>query len=280
MIDYLEAISTESARFADLVSSASNQTRVPSCPDWSIADLTWHLTEVQHFWASIVSDLLDSPEGVGDLARPADDELADLFDAQSARLLEAVSERDPTDICWSWHDAGHNVGWVRRRQAHEALIHRIDAELASDGPCEVHSTLAADGVDEVLTVMLDATDLPDWATFHPDGTSAVLEITDIPRSWAVELGRFSGTSPDSGNTYDDPALCLAAAASDPDAALRGRARDMDLWLWGRDGGGQPDSRRCRRRHPVRTESQGFDRVQIPSSSSMRLISSSLATESP
>ena len=60
-IDYLEAIRRESARFAECMSRVAATAPVPSCPDWSAADLLWHLTEVQLFWAIIVRDRLDDP---------------------------------------------------------------------------------------------------------------------------------------------------------------------------------------------------------------------------
>lgn len=232
MIDYIDAIRTESARFGHLVAHTPPDTAVPSCPGWSVADLTWHLLEVQYFWASIATDLLPSPETIADLVRPADDALVELFEQQTDRLIDALAKHDPDDVCWSWHDAGHSIGWIRRRQAHEALIHRVDAELAAGQPFSVDPKLAADGVDEILTVMLDATHLPDWATFHPDGSTAVIEI-DETTSWAINLGRFTGTSQASGNSYDDVALALTDSVGAPSAVLRGSPGDVDLWLWGR-----------------------------------------------
>lgn len=233
MIDYIEAIRTESARFARLIDEIRQDAVVPSCPGWSVADLTWHLLEVQYFWASIAVDLLQSPETVVDLVRPADPALPAMFRQETDRLVHAVSSRSPEEVCWSWHDAGHTIGWVRRRQAHEALIHRVDAELAAGDPSTLDPVLAADGVDEILSVMLDANDLPEWATFHPDGSTAVIEIDGGAVSWTVNLGRFTGTSPASGNTYNDVALALTDPVATPSAVLRGSAADMNLWLWGR-----------------------------------------------
>jgi uncharacterized protein (TIGR03083 family) len=232
VIDYIDAIRTESARFVDVIGNTRPEAAVPSCPGWSVADLTWHLLEVQYFWASIAAGLLQSPDTVADLVRPADDALPELFEQQTNRLINALANHDPSDVCWSWHDAGHSIGWIRRRQAHEALIHRADAELATGQPFTIDPTLAADGVDEVLTVMLDANDLPDWATFHPDGSTAVIEI-DETTSWTMNLGRFTGTSPVSGNSYDDIALALTNSVSEPSAIMRGSPGDVDLWLWGR-----------------------------------------------
>lgn len=239
MLDYMQIIRSESARFYDVIAATESSTAVPSCPGWSVADLTWHLAEVQYFWAAIVGRLLLDPGSVPDLERPAPDALRDLFREQSQSLVDALQSRNAEDECWSWHASGRTVGWIRRRQAHEALIHRVDAELAAGIVPEVREDVAADGVDEVLAIYLDAGDLPDWATFHGDGSSARVGLKD-GASWTVLLGRFTGTSPDSGKTYDEPAMCISDLDTTPDVELRGSASSLDLWLWGRGPIGEID----------------------------------------
>ena len=151
----------------------------------------------------------------------------------SARLVEALESRDADDKCWSWHETGYTVGWVRRRQAHETLIHRVDAELAAGGLFNVDAALAADGVDEILRVHLDVEPLPDWATYEPDGATAIIDIEDDPASWTIDLGRFMGTNPGTGKVHNDPALRFVDTANRPSSAIRGSGTDVDLWLWGR-----------------------------------------------
>ena len=232
MIDYIAAIAAESARFSQLIREVDQDAPVPSCPDWSIQDLAWHLAEVQYFWASIAEDLLTSPDAVQELRRPSHAEMPHLFDAQNQRLIAALAGHESDTPCWSWHDAGHNIGWLRRRQAHEALIHRIDAELAAGQLTDVDHGLAADGIDEILSVMVDASSIPAWASFNADGRTATIEV-DAGRTWSMRLGRFTGTSSNTGNTYDDPALVLAPVDGPPTVAVRGTAPELDLWLWGR-----------------------------------------------
>ncbi len=231
MLDYITAIRSESARFSELLRSTNPAIPVPSCPGWSAADLFWHLTEVQYFWASIVEGLLLDPTSVSDLTRPDDRSLADLFTTESARLVEALESRNPKDQCWSWHAAGDNVGWVQRRQAHEALIHRVDAELAAGNDPAIDESLAADGVDEILATFLDAGDLPEWAQFVPNRSSARVAV-DGGESWSFVLGRFRGTSPNTGTNYDEPALRLEDV-TEPATLISGQASDLDRWLWGR-----------------------------------------------
>lgn len=231
MLDYSAAIGTESARLLEVVKDLDGSAPVPSCPEWSVADLTWHIAEVQSSWAQIVGGLLGGFEEVVHPQRPPDGDLPALLREQTALLLAALDSRADSDECWSWHPEGQNVGWVKRRQAHEALIHRADAELAAEITPVADEILALDGVDEILCVMMDSSDLPEWAVFERLGAAAM--ITAETRSWALDLGHFRGTSPVSGNTYDFPAVQVVEPATDPAVLISGSGSALDLWLWGR-----------------------------------------------
>ena len=124
--------------------------------------------------------------------------------------------------------------FIRRRQAHEALIHRVDAELTAGQRTPLDPALSADGVGEALRVMYGG--LPAWGTFTPaDGLTLRLRATDTGDSWFLTLGQFTGTDPDDGTDCDEPDL--HAADSDPGteaaAEVTGTAADLDCWLWHR-----------------------------------------------
>ncbi len=120
---------------------------------------------------------------------------------------------------------------MRRRQAHEALIHRVDAELTVGAVTPLDPPLAKDGVDEIVGVMM--TGVPHWAHFAPERRVRIL-TTDEPGSWTLDVGRFTGTSPVSGKAYDFDSVDFAADPEGPvDATISGKAADADLWLWGR-----------------------------------------------
>ncbi len=231
MIDYLDVIQRESARFGECLRNGDLATTVPSCPGWTFADLGWHLTEVQHFWGTIASDLLQDSEGVPELERPADDELADLFDDRSARMLDAVARHPAEARCWTWDPDGWTIGWIRRRQAHEALIHRVDAEQTAGNLTPIDAELAADGVDEVLFTVI--TGLPDWGAFIPDGDVATIAVDGGDRH-GLRFGRFRGTGPESGTEYDLDTFLM----SEPGGSIvSGSPVALDLWLWGRGADG-------------------------------------------
>ena len=54
-------------------------------------------------------------------------------------MLEAA---DPAEEAWNWSD-DHTVGFILRRQAHEALVHRVDAELAAGDRTDLDPLLAS-----------------------------------------------------------------------------------------------------------------------------------------
>jgi uncharacterized protein (TIGR03083 family) len=234
-LDYVAHIRSNSARFAEVLANLRDPVRVPSCPDWDAGDLLWHLTEVQWFWGSIVVDRLNSPDPAEESSpeRPGDhDALLQLFQRASRRLADALESTPPETHVWTWADNDQTAGFIRRRQAHEALIHRVDAELTADLPSVVDRTLATDGVDELLRVMLS--DLPEWATFTAEEAVIRIEPVDSDRTWDLVLGRFRGTSPNTGNTYDDPAIeLLDDTGTAPTTTISGTAADLDLWLWNR-----------------------------------------------
>lgn len=230
-IDYLSTIREQSRRFAGVLEGVDPGRDVPSCPGWTAADLIWHLAEVQHFWAEIVDGLLSDPDGVARPERPADQGLLDLFSEASAWLARVLAGADPDAACWTWAD-DRSVAFVLRRQAHEALVHRVDAEQAAGARhAPIDPALAADGVAEMVGTFLGG--IPEWGEFTPDGATIRLEALDTGDTWGLAFGRFVGTSPTSGTHYDADAVTVGRDAVDPDTIVRAPAADLDLWLWGR-----------------------------------------------
>jgi uncharacterized protein (TIGR03083 family) len=230
---YVDVVADESARFLAAVRRGPLDRIVPSTPAWTVADLAWHVAEVQWFWAAIVTDLREDVEDLEEPTRPDDGQLLRAVTRGTEDLVAALRAADPTAACWSWFEGGHTVGWVARRQAHEALIHRVDAELAVATPVvAAPPALAADGIDELFDVMLRA---PSWGRFEAEPTAVRVATTDTGDTWTMRFGRFTGTSPHTGTIYDDEVVRLDGAVADDEvvATVRGTAWDLDRWLWGR-----------------------------------------------
>jgi uncharacterized protein (TIGR03083 family) len=232
-IDFVSHVRSESARFVEVLTGIEPANPVPSCPDWTAADLVWHLGEVQTLWGTIVRERLDDPQQAAEPERPAEyRDLLAFYRGASAALVSALTETPADTAVWTWFDADRSAGFVRRRQAHEALIHRIDAELTAGVPVSnIDRGLATDGVQEVLEWMYGGA--PDWATSTMDGPTGRLRTTDTGREWLVRVGHWSGHSPNSGKTYTDEPFLDIVAGGEPSFEISGTARDLDAWLWNR-----------------------------------------------
>lgn len=236
---YLTHLEAESRRFRDVLAACDPDARVPSCPEWTAADLLWHLgAEVQDFWAWVVAHRPQHPrEGYEEPSRPAAyEDLLRVFDERSDALVRALREADPADEAWSWAPE-QTVGFTFRRQAHEALVHRVDAELTAGTPTSIDPALATDGIDEVLGVMYGGS--PAWGTFHGLPHHLRVDVTDTATSVWVQLGRFTGTDPGSGRVYDDEDIAVVEdPGTEPDAVISGTSAVLLLRFWRRGDGAE------------------------------------------
>jgi uncharacterized protein (TIGR03083 family) len=209
--DYLPALQRTNARFADAAAEALVEhgwrARVPCCPGWTLADLVWHLAEVQHFWAWVVRTRAPDPSAYAEPERRPDDELLAWAAAQSAALETVLAGADPHERVWTWAPQ-QEVAWVLRRQTHEAVIHTADVEEILDDVRPIPPDVGLDGLDEWLEVMVPAAlrdGPPDSA--HP----VVLHAVDAD----AERTLFPDTRPF------------------PIATLTGNAGDLLLAVWHR-----------------------------------------------
>lgn len=230
---YLDHLRRDSARFRDVLSTCDPGARVPACPDWDASDLLWHLAEVQLFWATIVDQRPAGPPEQWPPPRPGTyDALLAAFDHHSAALVAALEASDPADEAWHWSPE-QTVGVTFRRQAHEALIHRLDAEQTAGAVTGLDPALAADGLRELFDIMYGGA-APDWGRIEPGSRHVAFELTDLGETIWVQPCTFYGTDPDSGRNYDGPHLLHVHDPGTPaDATVRGTAADLDAWLWKR-----------------------------------------------
>ena len=242
-VPYLDHLREESARFRELLAGASGSEPVPTCAEWRADDLLWHLADVQWFWGEIAELALTSDDEVRGLdarrpGRPADrSALLGRFDEASERLQRALAGHDPSTELWMWH-VDHSAGYLCRRQAHEALIHRIDAELTMGSErASVDCRLAADGVDEALRIMRGFPVEYALET-RPLGPSVTLAIVDGFHTWTVTPVHVTGVDPD-GDRWDERRLAVADGPDDASVAeVAGTAGDLDCWLWNRPAQGE------------------------------------------
>ena len=208
---HLQTLRQETARFAAAAAAARNRhgwrARVPGCPEWDLADLVWHLAEVQHFWGWLVRTRATSPAGYPEPVRPADDDLPAFAAERAHELDDALTRAEPTDRVWTWAPQ-QDVAFVLRRQAQEATVHRVDAEQVLGEVQPISADVGLDGLDEWLEVMVPGA-LPGGA---PTGAEPVV---------------FHAVDADAERTL------FPGTADLPVATLTGPAGDLLLAAWRR-----------------------------------------------
>jgi uncharacterized protein (TIGR03083 family) len=233
-IDYVTHLTQESARFTEIIREVPSDKPVPSCPEWTADDLLWHLGNVQWSWGVIIGKGLTGPEAQKlRPERPAGRAaLCSFFERASGDLQQLLASSPPDAYAWTWSNE-QTVGFILRRQAHEAFIHRIDAELTAGSRTAMDQRLSADGIDEVLCLIYGG--LPEWGQFTPQRAETIrLSASDTQVSWLVTLGQFTGTDPEDGTFYSEPDIHAEIDSGGPAAAtIRGNAADLDCWLWHR-----------------------------------------------
>ncbi|TQM62804.1 maleylpyruvate isomerase family mycothiol-dependent enzyme [Humibacillus xanthopallidus] len=233
---FLDHLADDSARFRTVLADAPPGLRVPTCPDWDADDLIWHLAEVQWFWGEIAAGGLTTRADVDALdgrrvERPADRAgLLEHFDRSSSRLHAALAALDPATELWMWADE-HTAGYIARRQAHEAMIHRLDAELTVGARTPLDCRLAADGVDEALRIMRGYEPEP-GLTHEPVAGTVTIATVDAMHAWTVTPVRITGAY--EGRQIDLRRFLVDDGPDDASAAeICGTAADLDCWLWNR-----------------------------------------------
>ncbi len=221
-LEHCDLLAGEVERFAALIGAGSYgsfELPVPSCPGWSLGDLTVHLGTV-HRWAEhLVRVRAPTRISSGDMALGTAGPSARWLMAGGEALVATLRAADPDAPMWAW-GPDHRVRFWSRRQLHETLVHRADAELALGRDPMAEPAVAVDAVDEFLVNLGDA------AAFSPGvgsirGADKLLSFraTDEDREWSVAL-RADGFE-------------FGAAGAAPDATLSGPALSLLLVLYRR-----------------------------------------------
>ncbi|SES25759.1 maleylpyruvate isomerase family mycothiol-dependent enzyme [Actinokineospora terrae] len=214
---YLAHLRADNARLRVAAAHALDRP-VPSCPGWTGADLLNHVAEVYLEKAQTMR--------LGAYPQPWPPDLTGkdpltTFDEAAADVIAELEGRDPAAHSLTWYDPDQTVGFWGRRMAQEAVIHRIDAELAAGvESAVVPADLATDGIDEVLITFLSFA-----SAAYPTGFGGALDTLD-GRTVRVEAGASSW--------YVTLAPTITVAPSGTAAAtLRGEPDTILRWLWRR-----------------------------------------------
>ena len=206
---YVASLERDAQDFSALLRTGDVTSPVASCPGWNLLDLSRHLATV-HRWAT---DCLVTATNSDETDAPTDrDALEAWFDEGAARLAELLRTTDPATPTWNFGPPPRTAAFWSRRQAHETSVHLWDARLSQGLTGPIDRDLAADGVDEVITM------------FFPRQVR-LQRIPPLEQGLRIEL------------TDADASYVLAGDGTDPAAAtiatVRGPSSDLLLALWGR-----------------------------------------------
>jgi uncharacterized protein (TIGR03083 family) len=179
----VQAVRQESGALTFALESGTTDDVVPTCEGWEVRDLAVHVAEFSGFWCHVLC------EGTGRAKPPfpeppgEDEELVAWMTSAFTALIDALESTPPATPVWTWFDADHTAGFVARRCAHELAVHRYDAQ-ASRGICTpIPAELAADGVDEVLDVLVTTRQ----HSGQGSGRVLALRSSDVGMEWLVTL---------------------------------------------------------------------------------------------
>jgi uncharacterized protein (TIGR03083 family) len=206
-----DELAREIDRFADGLAVADPGAPVPSCPDWTVLDLTRHLGTVHRWATKLVSER--SPTRLSWAGLTSE---KDVFDSRWLRkggrsLVGVLRDANADDAMWAWGTDQHVRFWSRR-QLHETFVHRRDLELAAGAPSYVDPVVALDALDEFLANMPADRDIPLRARVGRAGELFRISSAAPLGQWNVHL-RADG--------YD-----FVNSVEEPDAELSGPADDV------------------------------------------------------
>ena len=222
--EHLKALRSGADAFLDAAAGALDRP-VRSCPGWAMGDLVAHVGTAWGWAAAMLRTgaRAERPEAPG--ADPAD-ALLGWTRQRADEVIDAVDRlgvAEPDHDCWTFGLPRTRRFWVRR-MAQETVLHAWDAQDAAGHPVPIDGEVAADGVDEYLTVLLGRCLQRNPGTWS--GETVHLHRTDGDGEWLVRL--------------DAGAAEVTRGHAKGDAAIRGPASSLFLWCTGRGKAGDLD----------------------------------------
>jgi len=216
--EYCDAVRSEGRALGAAARAAGVDAPVPSCPDWTVADLLAHVGRL-HLWVAAIVDAgeLDPPEHHwSDAEPPPAGERIEWFEHGVEIVADALARAGASRAAWSW-TTDRTAGFWARRQANETAVHRWDAQSAAGTTEPIGHTLAVDGIDEFFAL------IPFWrgasALQGETASSIHLHCTDGDGEWLLRLGADG--------------VVVTREHAKGDVALRAPASALVLFLYGR-----------------------------------------------
>jgi len=216
---HIAAVRTEAAALTFALEAGEMDDLVPTCHGWEVRDLAVHVGTFCGRWSGVLG-------GDGDrsapLPEPPDDSgLVAWVTGACATLVDQLDSTPPASPVRSPFGGDRSGAFVARRSAHELAVHRYDAQAARGICAPVPTELAADGIDEVVDVLVDLRPAPG------PGSGRVLSLrsSELGTEWVIGLGRDRIEV--ERRTQDQ------APAEDANLIVSGTTSDLELTLYHR-----------------------------------------------
>jgi uncharacterized protein (TIGR03083 family) len=244
---YCTGIVTQTELLTAALRDADLRALVPSCPGWTLGMLLRHIGGGHRWLEELVrtrsteflpDDGFRSLEGddTGDPPVP-------WLREGATRLAETLREAGPDTKIWTPLELHGTTAFFARRFAHETLVHRADATLATGTAFTVDEETALDAVDEWMELGA----LPQHFEHAPrkrdvlgPGRTLTFEATDADAAWFVDL---TGDVIVWRRSHEPAAVDVRAPLTDlllgiyrrtplprDGAEIRGDRDLLDLWL--------------------------------------------------
>jgi uncharacterized protein (TIGR03083 family) len=218
-MDWATIVDDEGTALGDAAAADLNAA-VPAAPGWDATELLRHVGQIHARTVVILrTGTMERPSRRnGMLTDPPSDGILEWYRATLDELVATLRTiDDPERPVWAFSADHQRAGFWPRRMAQETLVHRVDAQQAVGRAVDpIDPLLAVDGIDEILTIFVPAL----GAGRSPgDGRTVHLHAHDAEGEWLIR--------------FDDDAIAVEAIHAKGDAAVRGPAGGLLLWLWGR-----------------------------------------------
>lgn len=226
---YLDELEAEGQRILRLARTHGLAGEISMCPGWTMRELVSHLGFVYRWAATIVGEARSARPGPDEQATlhdpdPDDDQgVVDRLEQAFAQLVVTLRDAPPDLDCWTiWPVSTPSREFWIRRQVHETLVHRVDAECGAGipdiGGGHLGAAIATDGVDEMVCGFAGRY----RHNLRSEAPRTMwLRATDTGRSWWIALGP------------DEPAFGRGRPRATVDTEVHGRGGELLLLLWNR-----------------------------------------------
>ena len=220
----IDSMTEQTRLLASWVGDADPALPVPSCPDWTLADLVEHVGATQQWVAALTEGRITDPQAAfavtWEKAPAGRSNWADWLQRSADRSAAAFAAASSGTELFDPSGSNDGLAFWKRRLFGEISVHRIDAALTLGRPYELSAQLAGVAVDDWLDTISSAgwaANVPGFAdAMRGDGQTIAWVAVDIDRVWMLRRG--------------DQPLALSrsegAPVGDADVAVRGSAVDL------------------------------------------------------